>query len=381
MMRLLGLAILIALLLAGGLLGARVLIDGPEVPALLGEADETPLAAQPPVAAARSDVTVVAAVPRRPAPGLLRQSTAAPAATWPITPPGCCPGVRWAADSARVLFYHRPADGPAGLWSADAAGAMTFLQPNFGHVSADGSILVSRAGGSTLIEGLDGRPGRTLENRGVETLPSPDGRHVAYLARLGLLNRDDPQHRVTVAAVDGGEPTGLLDLARADWLRWLPDGRRLVVFGWRPEGVDPGLWTIDIATGAVSQIVQANFLTAVEVSPDSAWIAYLATLQPNPADNGLWIVRPDGSERRQIGLGRAARWSADSQALLILAPAPGGKEIHRLDIATGAQTVLVGRADADFDVEADDWSLAPDGRTIVYRSPRDRALWLLQLNP
>jgi Tol biopolymer transport system component len=281
-----------------------------------------------------------------------------------------------------VLFYSKPADGPAGAWTVDLSGNLAPFWPRFGYTAAGDSLTVSADGDVTRVERLDGSLSLTLANGGVETLPSPDGRQVAYLDRLRPGGRTgDSLERVIVAALDGGAPRGLLDVARADYLRWFPDGRRLAVFGWRPDGTSPGLWVIETDSGNVAQVVAANFLTAIEVSPDGQWLAYLATLQPNPDDNGVWVVRPDGGERRRLPHARAFRWAADSQALLALTPAPGGKEIHRIDLATGARAVLVGRDQVDFDVDADDWSVAPDGRHLLYRSARDRALWALRLGP
>lgn len=303
-------------------------------------------------------------------------------ATWPLTPAECCAGARWTADSRRVTFYRRPPIGPAGAWATDLTGSLSPLWPRFGYISANDALIVSAEGETTRLERFDGSVDRTITNGGVETLPSPDGSQVAYFAWIQAGGRtSDAVARVIVVPVDGSWPRGLNDLARPDYLRWLPDSRRLVAFGWQPDGTSPGLWVIDGFTGAAQQIVSANYLTAVEPSPDGAWIAYLATLQPNPDDNGLWVVRPDGSERRRLPHARAARWAADSQALLALMPAPGGKEIHRIDLATGWRSVLVSREQVDFDVEADDWLVAPDGRHIVYRSPRDRALWALRIVP
>jgi hypothetical protein len=302
--------------------------------------------------------------------------------TWPLTPVGCCAGGRWAADSQQITFYWQPPTGPAGLWSADLTGALTPRWPRFGHVSADGTLVVSAEGQAARVERLDGGLDRAIPNGGVEALPAPDGSQIAYFSWIQPGGRtSDAVARVIVVPVAGGLPRGLNDLARADHLRWLPDSRRLVAFGWRLDGTSPGLWLIDGLTGAASQLVAANFLTAIEPSPDGEWVAYLATLQPNPDDNGLWVVRLSTGERRRLPHARAARWAADSQALLALMPAPGGKEIHRIDLATGDRRVLVSRAEVDFDVEADDWSVAPDGRHLLYRSSRDRALWALRFAP
>jgi hypothetical protein len=241
-------------------------------------------------------------------------------------------------------------------------------------------VMASRDGTTTWVERLDGSLTLSLTNGGVETWPAPNGQSVAYLERVRAGGRTaDSLERVVVDRLDGHGPRELVELARADWLRWLPDSRRLVVFGWRPEGRSPGLWIIEIDSGSVSQIVAANFLTAIEVSPDGQWIGYLATLQPTAAENGVWLVRPDGSDRRQLPHERAFRWAADSQALLALMPAPGGKELHRIDIASGARSLLIGRDQVDFDVDADDWSVAPDGHALLFRSSRDRGLWTLRL--
>lgn len=299
-----------------------------------------------------------------------------------LTPPGCCPAARWLADSRRVVFYHLPDQGTPGAWTADESGALTLLWPRFGHVDGEGKVIASQVGDTTLVEHLVSGAQWTLANDGVESRPAPDGRSVAYLARLLPGGRTyDSQERVMVNRLDGRGSRALLDLARADYLSWFPDSRRLVVFGWRPEGSSPGLWVIDTDTGQSQQIVAANFLTAIAVSPDGQWIAYLAALQPTAAENGVWIVRPDGSDLRRIAHERGFHWAADSQALLALTPVAGGKEIHRIDIASNTRSVVVAHADVDFDVEADDWSVAPDGHAIVYRSSRDRALWVLPLSP
>jgi Tol biopolymer transport system component len=304
-------------------------------------------------------------------------------ATWPLTPPGCCPFSRWSADGTRVFFYYQPENETAGLWSVDLSGQMAFLQPRMGLLSANEQVLVSRIEGNhTLVERLDGGASLTLPNGGIETLPSPDGRLVAYFHRVrgGGRNSDSLEH-LMVAPLDGGAPDSLVQLARSDYLRWFPDSRRLLVFGWQPDSTRPGLWVAEVDTGVVRQIMVANYLSMPSVSPDTQWIAYLAGLQPDPADSGVWVVRPDGSDRRRLPVERAVQWAPDSQAVLALMPTPGGKEIHRLDLATGSQTVLVSHGQLDFDVEADDWSVAPDGRHILYRSARDRALWVIQLAP
>ena len=164
------------------------------------------------------------------------------------------------------------------------------------------------------------------------------------------------------------------------------DGRRVAFVVTRldreTDRVRSTIWVADADGGAPRSFTAGPRRdTAPRWSPDGQWLAYLATLQPNPDDNGVWVVRPDGGERRRLPHARAFRWAADSQALLALMPAPGGKEIHRIDLATGARTVLVGRDQVDVDVDADDWSVAPDGRHLLYRSSRDRALWALRLGP
>ena len=62
----------------------------------------------------------------------------------------------------------------------------------------------------TRVERFDGSLDRTIANGGVETLPSPDGRLVAYLAWIRAGGRtSDAVARVIVVPVDGSLPRGL----------------------------------------------------------------------------------------------------------------------------------------------------------------------------
>ena len=220
--------------------------------------------------------------------------------TWRLTPSGCCPGGRWAADGQRAIFYSKPADGPAGAWTADLAGNLAPFWPRFGYTAAGNSLIISAASDVTRVERLDGSLNLTLANGGVETLPT-DGRQVAYLDRLRAGGRTgNSLERVTVAALDGGPPRGLLDVARADYLRWFPDGRRLAVFGWRPDGTSPRPLGGRNGHRQRRPDRRRQLPDRDRGRADGQWLAYLAMLQPNPDDNGVWVVRPDGGERRRL---------------------------------------------------------------------------------
>lgn len=116
-------------------------------------------------------------------------------------------------------------------------------------------------------------------------------------------------------------------------------------------------------------------------SPDGQWIAFTA-FTPDVSAPNIYIVRPDGRDRRQLTTGQQPAfyeypsWSPDSQQLVYhFHLGYGAKQIGRIHVDGSGQTVLTaGLADNDYPA----WS--PDGSQIVFKSERDgnREIYLMQ---
>jgi Tol biopolymer transport system component len=108
-------------------------------------------------------------------------------------------------------------------------------------------------------------------------------------------------------------------------------------------------------------------------SPDGKWIAFERVVNPNAAQSGLFIIRPDGTGLRRLtddasGAGYP-RWSPDGSHILF---SNGASQLWVVDVKTRKTKRLSDPHDPGLSIDAN-WS--PDGKQIVYRhfTPGDPA--------
>lgn len=290
-----------------------------------------------------------------------------------VTTAGCCGLFSWVDDS-RLLVLDAPG-GEAQTSIFDLTNdSRKVLSGDFG-TSAGGLIALSnQANGTTRIVDRDGRTVSTIQNQGAETWIAPNGKRVAWLQPLpsktpsSLLPRPV---QLWVADINGANAKPVLQLL-ASSVQWLGDSLHLATVGRTLDAQDPGVWIVDSDSGQHTVLVAATFVQALQVSPDGSHLAYLVTFSGKPAEDGIWVSKTDGSERRHIPGQGGFRWADDGSHLwlLHLAPAGGGNDHLRLiDVKTGA---TVSDVPLDARVLDDRWALSPDGRYVAFWRESDR---------
>jgi len=180
---------------------------------------------------------------------------------------------------------------------------------------------------------------------------SPDGTKIAYIdnsASPWIMNRD------------GTGKTLLSDLRGGGGLSWSPDGTRIAFSAQDPVVCcDNYIWSINLDGSGLQQLSDGTDVIDLTVkwSPDGAQIAFVRVMP----GHDLWVMNADGSDPTLVATSASRpAWSPDGS---LIAFAGQGLEMVRPDGSERRQLV-------DMDIQQDSgfpyWS--PDGSTIAFMS-------------
>ena len=309
-----------------------------------------------------------------------------------LTEPGCCSGVWWSADGSRVLYVDRPGEDPAAIWGVDAAtGIQELYSTVVGVLQRDDRFAIAPilwAERSVTLH--DRETGESWGLFGIGSLPfvSPDGMRIAYDGRVAQepLYANTRYAPIVVADLDGGNPRSLVTIYGGGIVGWFPDGSRLLILGSESYGEErTSLWTVNVTTGGTAKLADAAQLRDASISPDGAWVAFLALFEKDPALNTTWATNVHSGEKRRLDFVGGYEWVKSEPATLVYVPmrdAPDeGFAVYRLDVAAGERTRLIDPARTPLFIANGDWALAPDGKQFAFVSHEDYAIWLLDMIP
>jgi hypothetical protein len=165
-----------------------------------------------------------------------------------------------------------------------------------GSLSPDGSKLVydDRSGNIVVLDLKGGQKAiRTSGPNDYNPIWSPDGKQIAFI-RLG----DNLQ--IFAMNADGSNLRPVTSAANPLQIAWSPDSSQILY--WVQGAADRTgiVRLVDASSGIVSDLfdVQTD-APSPAFSPDGEWIVYLDRVVGRMA-NGLYLARPDGSQRRLV---------------------------------------------------------------------------------
>jgi hypothetical protein len=291
-----------------------------------------------------------------------------------------------------VLFIDKPAlDAPVGIWGVDVTRpdpTPELVTERIAFYTADMAFLVELSQDTTVIERLadplTGTGGErwTVPAEGRSISISPGRKRIAWRVSDDDLPFERRMTQVWVANLDGTDARQVATLPRGSFGGWISDDVLLLSGRESLESREHILYTFSLTGGHQTELVRSERLRGGLLSPDGAWLAYYLALDEDPAQNGLWLVRTDGSARRQLDhdLFGAYQWrDADRLLVIPFRPEAVSHELWELDVNTEETRRLTDPDVIPFKIANGDWTVSPDGRQVAFVESRDRNIWLLTL--
>jgi pimeloyl-ACP methyl ester carboxylesterase len=156
--------------------------------------------------------------------------------------------------------------------------------------------------------------------------------------------------------------------------------RGVLIATGRMDATGPeGIWSIGLDGSEPRLIHQAYRPRDPLLSPGGAWIAFHQAFTGDSGQNGLWILRTDGSALSKITPFGAYRWRSDGRLLLIPLSMDMAPAIFEVDAAGGRAAQITDPALTSLPIANGEWFVSPDGSLVAFTSWVDRAIWVLTL--
>ena len=188
---------------------------------------------------------------------------------------------------------------------------------------------VQRSGSTSFIHTVepDGSNDRTL-NEGWSPVWSPDGSSIAYGCPAG-----DTVSDICIGDADGVAEAVLVSQNIGGFsgpLQWSPSGGQLLFM--HSGGDSPLTWIANADGTGIRQIGDG----LGSWSPDGTWIMLVRVPMAPPDTSVVSVMRPDGSQLRDLGEGYSATWSPDSSQIAFMV----NGELRAYDVADGGASML-----------------------------------------
>lgn len=299
-----------------------------------------------------------------------------------VTSPGCCTLIGWASDSRSVLVLTPAAPDEAaqiqGIPVAGGRAQVVWKRP--AAFSPDGSLALEPEGEGVRVTRLSNGSSWTIANGGRELRFAPDGTRVAWdVVSSGITHPDVREHGVWVAEVTGAKAHKVATTIGGGLVGWAAGGQALIATGRMKANGQEGIWSVGLDGSEPRLIHQVYRPRDPLLSPGGEWLAFHVALTGDPGQNGLWIVRTDGSALSKVTPFGSYRWRADGRLLLIPLTIDQAPTLFEVDASAGRAVQLTDPARTSLPIANGDWMVSPDGRQVAFTSWADRAVWVLTL--
>ncbi|MCB0168710.1 MAG: PD40 domain-containing protein, partial [Anaerolineae bacterium] len=306
-----------------------------------------------------------------------------------LTEGGCCVQPFFSPDGQQVLFIDKPDPAaPAAIYGVDVS------NPPAAPVLVD-DVIGFRSPDRTTVATMDGDLARfvdeaTGESWAVDTggnwpRYSPDGQQIMWEARDQEGPYDLRQTDIWLADLRGDNAQLVTTVTGGGSVGWLPDSRRIGLVTREVQGEEAQTLSIlDVTTGQQTKLVRDKRIRGIEISPGGSWIVYFVTFSDTPGNSGIWVANPEGTVVQKLNVPAfgAYHWRNDTSLMFIpmRESAETSMQLWQVDVVVNESRPLTDPNSQVFSISNGDWTVAPDGNSVIFVNSVDQNIWLIALD-
>jgi len=305
-----------------------------------------------------------------------------------LTEPGCCVQPFWSPDGRQVRFVDKRPDvlSTSAIYGVDIAGGeVEVVSRIIGLLSpGDRYIAYRNADYAVIVQNQQTDIRSIIPSEGQAVFFSPNNERVAWqvIQQIGIYG--DRRSEISVATINGQNARQVIAATGGSIVGWLDDDHLLLLAGMPGKDANHrALFSIAVDDEERVDLIDNDRIVAAGIAPGGEWVWYAVAFSPeDPANDGLWVVRRDGTHRYQMDVFGAPQWR-DATHLLIV-PERAIDDSHYLlqfDAETGDLVALTDPSAFSFKIESGEWKVSPTGDHIVFLNAEDSALWVFDLPP
>lgn len=304
-----------------------------------------------------------------------------------LTEPGCCVQPAWSPDGQQVRFIDKRSDLPtSAIYGVDVnGGPVEVVSRIIGLLSpGDRYIAYLNSDYAVVVQDQETSIRSIIPSEGQAVFFSPNNERVAWqvIRQIGIYGQR--RSDISVAAINGQNARQVIAATGGSIVGWLDDDHLLLLAGMVGKDANHrSLFSIAVEGEERVDLIDNDRIVAAGIAPGGEWVWYAVAFSPeDPANDGLWIVRRDGTDRQQVGVFGAPQWRDASHLLIVPERTIDGSHyLVQVDAETGDTMLLTDPSFFHFKIESGEWKVSPTGDHVVFLNAADSALWVFDLPP
>lgn len=289
---------------------------------------------------------------------------------------GCCAWAWWhPQDTNRIYFIDGIAGQLAYIFEATLDNSQPPITPQNAPppiLSGDGTFEIMYEPQRTVIRRLADGHEWYLPLSDVRPSLSPDNQTLMWSQGATL-------REIWVSPMDGAASRVVWQSTRNATARWL-DGQRLLISERESDtGRYSTLTVVNLGDDSSYPLGTWHNIRNLQIAPGGGRLIFFSTFNPDPVQNGVFALEtlPDSLPTQLPWFGDY-RWR-DSESLFYITfdPATDIQRLNYYHVPSGETFPLTDPALLPFIIGNGDWTVAPDGNSIIFQEARDGNLWLL----